>query len=417
MDGRIDLARACLQDCEHMSRRRFLGFTATLAASLALPHSSSQAASRDPRFLLVILRGALDGLSAVLPVGDPDFARVRAGFLEDVSQAGKPLPIGTMFALNPALARLAALYAQGQAAIVHAVATPYRERSHFDGQEVLESGLPVVTHGDSGWLNRAAAALPLAGSLAVRDSRALAVGPTVPLVLRGEAPVTSWSPDQLTDASEDTIARLLTLYQGRDPALAGALTHAATLGGQVLAGASALSPAGKGAEVVLQMADGAARLLARPDGPRLAALSIDGWDTHADEKPGTGRLGKLLGVLDQLFDRLHAGLAPVWSDTVIVAATEFGRTVHINGTSGTDHGTATAAFLLGGAVKGGQVIADWPGLAVKALLDGRDLMPTLDLRSVLKPILVSHLGLEPRIVAERVFPRSEDVASLTSILA
>jgi len=436
MPQNLDFSRCRLADCENLSRRTFLGFSTAFAASMLMPYRSSLAGMRDPRFLFVILRGALDGISAVMPVGDPDFAKVREGFMDDVRQAGAPLPLDSMFALNPAMKTLAELYARKQATLVHAVCTPYRDRSHFDGQEVLESGLPNVTHGDSGWLNRALAGLPVSAATP-KDRQGLAVGPTVPLVLRGDLPVMSWSPEHLRQSTPDTIARLLSLYQARDPALAEALQQAGTIAketqmnaamagngskpavmmtGDMRMASSVPTPPARGLDAMLAVADGAARLLVRPDGPRIAALSIDGWDTHADEKPGTGRLGKLLGLLDQLFDHLHKGLEPVWNDTVIVAATEFGRTVHINGTAGTDHGTGTIAFLLGGAIKGGQVIADWPGLADKSLLDGRDLKPTTDLRAVLKPVLTDHLGLDPRLINARVFPDSVAVAGLRNLL-
>ena len=413
----LDLAACPLADCESHSRRRFLGFSAAFAASLLLPARSSLAGARDPRFLFVILRGALDGLSAVMPVGDPEFASVRGGFMDDVTQAGAPLALNSMFALNPSLKTLSALYQAKQASIIHAVATPYRERSHFDGQEVLESGLPQVTHGDSGWLNRAVAALPASAILSGRDRKGLAVGSTVPLVMRGSVPVMSWTPEHLQQASQDTISRLMSLYQARDPALAQALQQAGVLASETSAMAKDGKPKpGQGKDAMLAMAAGAAKLLVRDDGPRIGTLSIDGWDTHAEEKPGTGRLGKLLGALDALFAQLHETLAPVWNDTVIVAATEFGRTVAINGTAGTDHGTGTVAFLLGGAVKGGRIIADWPGLAEKSLYEKRDLKPTTDLRAVLKPVLAEHLGIDRRDLEKTVFPSSSQVAGLTGLV-
>jgi len=433
----FDLSCCNFADCESLSRRGFLGFSTAFAASMLMPYRSSLAGTRDPRFLFVILRGALDGLSAVMPVGDADFMKVRDGFMSDVKQAGDPLPLDSMFALNPAMKSLSALYANKQAAFIHACCTPYRDRSHFDGQEVLESGLPGVTHGDSGWLNRALAGLP-ATTATDKDKRGLAIGPTVPLVMRGDLPVMSWSPEHLRQSTPDTIARLLSLYQARDPALAEALMQAGKIaketsemnaaiagntaapltGGPMMGDMRVISPQppARGLDAMLSIADGAARLLVMPDGPRVAALSIDGWDTHADEKPGTGRLGKLLGLLDQLFDHLHTGLAPVWNDTVIVAATEFGRTVRINGTAGTDHGTGTVAFLLGGAVKGGRVIADWPGLSDKALLDNRDLKPTTDLRAILKPVLTEHLGLDPRLIDAKVFPQSNTIAGMRNLI-
>ncbi len=412
-----DLASSCLAHCEQPSRRNVLGFSAAFAASLLLPARSSLAAARDPRFLFVILRGALDGLSAVMPVGDPEFATVRGGFMEDVAQAGRPLPLDAMFALNPSLKTLSSLYQSKQASIIHAVATPYRERSHFDGQEVLESGLPQVTHGESGWLNRAVAALPASAILSGRDRKGLAVGSTVPLVMRGAVPVMSWTPEHLQQASQDTVSRLMSLYQARDPALAQALQQAGMIASETGGMAKDGKPKpGRGQDAMLAMAEGAAKLLVRDDGPRIGTLSIDGWDTHAEEKPGTGRLAKMLGTLDALFAQLHETMAPVWKDTVIVAATEFGRTVAINGTAGTDHGTGTVAFLLGGAVKGGRVIADWPGLAEQALYEKRDLRPTTDLRAVLKPVLAEHLGIDKRELEQSVFPSSSQVAGLRDLV-
>lgn len=164
------------------------------------------------------------------------------------------------------------------------------------------------------------------------------------------------------------------------------------------------------------MAESAAQFLAKPDGPRIGALSIDGWDTHADQRPGTGRLGLLLRTLDQLIEVIARGLAPFWSDTVVAFVTEFGRTVRINGTAGTDHGTATIALLVGGAVRGGRVLADWPGLGPKALFEGRDLAPTTDLRGVLKGVLADHVGLSPAQLAETVFPASLSVPPLRGLV-
>ena len=407
--------------CEPLSRRQLLRRGVAAGGAFAtwslLPVLPAIAGTRDPRFLLVILRGGLDGLAAVMPVGDPDFARVRGGFMEDVTKAGQPLKLDGMFALNPAMSNLAALYAKREALVVHAVATPYRERSHFDGQEILESGLSRAVHGDTGWLNRALAlakanerAVVLAG--AGREN-GVSIGYTVPLVMRGAAPVLSWSPKHLPHANDDTILRLMMLYESRDPVLAEALRRGVAVEKDTAGMTPALMGGGNnggGAQAMLEMAEGAARLLSKSDGPRVGALSIDGWDTHAEEKPGTGRLGRLLGGLDQLFASLNKGLEPVWKDTVVAVVTEFGRTVRINGTAGTDHGTATCAFFIGGAVKGGRVLADWPGLSDRSLHEGRDLKPTTDLRAVLKSVLVEHMGLDRKLIDAQVFPNSDKVA-------
>jgi uncharacterized protein (DUF1501 family) len=387
-----------------------------------LPVRPSLAGSRDPRFLLVVLRGGLDGLAAVMPVGDPGLECHRRDFVADIAEAGEAARLDDLFALHPALPTLTRLYRRRQALIVHATATPYRGRSHFDGQEVLESGYERPMQADSGWLNRALALIearetvaPSAELGAALLSRGLAVGPTVPLVMQGPAPILSWAPQALPRASDDTVSRLLALYEARDPVLAEALSQSVAL--ERATGGMAVANQLPGEQAMLAMAEGAARLLVRPDGPRIGTLSIDGWDTHAGEGPGTGRLGRMLGALDRVIATLETGLEPVWQDTVVAIVTEFGRAVRMNGTAGTDHGTATAAVFVGGAVKGGRVLADWPGLADRALYQSRDLMPTTDLRSVFASVLTEHLGLEARQVARTVFPGSARLARLDQLFA
>ena len=252
------------------------------------------------------------------------------------------------------MTNFARLYDAKQALVVHATATNYRERSHFDGQDVLESGMPGPGRRESGWLNRAVAALPTGER--VGGARALAVGATAPLVMRGPAPILGWAPSGLAAPTDDLVARLMNLYDHTDPALAKALQ--AGLDADRLAdrqGMDALKPGGDVAALMRKAAEGAARLMAADDGPRVGALAFDGWDTHANEGGATGRLAQLLGGLDGAFAAFESELGPRWKDTVVVAITEFGRTAHINGTVGTDHGTATVAFLAGGALAGGRV--------------------------------------------------------------
>ncbi len=383
------------------TRRSLLLSGAAFAAWAYLPKFARAADNRDPRLIVVILRGALDGLATVAPLGDPDYAGLHGSIalLKDGQNAA--LPLDGFFGLHPAMPEFARMYRDRQAAIVHAVATGYRERSHFDGQDVLESGYPGPGRVQSGWLNRAIEALPRGE----RVTSGLAVGPTTPLVLRGAASTVGWSPVNLPNAADDTAMRLLQLYQDRDPALATALSQGLKL--DKLAVGDDMKPKGGNAVTAMkQVARGAAKLMAADDGPRVAALAFDGWDTHAQEGGPVGRLAQLLGGLDGALAEFQNGLGPHWRDTVVVVATEFGRTAKINGTAGTDHGTGTIALLAGGAVKGGRVIADWPGLANGRLLDGRDLAPTTDLRAVLKGVLRDHLGINERVLAERVFPDS-----------
>ncbi len=402
----------------HLSTRRELLLASGALFAWAYMPRLAQAEGRDPRLLVVVLRGALDGLAAVAPVGDPDWMRLRGNDALLLSGENAALPLDNLFALNPAMPNFHRMYKAGQAAVVHAVASPYRERSHFDGQDVLESGL-TKPGGDTGWLNRALASLQPADRVAGKD--AFAVGPITPLVARGPAPVLSWTPTRLQPASNDTVSRLLDLYRHTDPALARALEErnalAAIAKGGMDENANAPKPAGPVLAYFNEAASGAARFMARPDGPRVGALAFDGWDTHANEGTAHGRLSALLGALDGALAAIESGMGGVWKDTAVAVITEFGRTARINGTEGTDHGTATVALLAGGAVKGGRVIADWPGVAETALYQGRDLKPTTDLRAILKGILRDHLRADERALAQQIFPGSESVKPLGGLMA
>lgn len=390
-----------------MARRGLLRGAGVL---FAWPYATrlAHAAGRDPRLLVVVLRGALDGLAAVPALGDPAFDAARLA--PELREPAATLPLDGIFALNRNLPTLGALYQARQALILHAVATPYRERSHFDGQDLLESGMPNLLAGNrTGWLNRALAALPRGERLP--PPKGLAVAATIPVIMRGPAPVESWQRQAFRYADDDTASSLLDLYEARDPVLAAALRDGVLLDALTKADDKG-PPAAPGRPDFTTDAAAAARIMARPDGPRIAALGFSGWDTHADQGSIQGRLGRQLAALDEAIAALHAGLGPVWEDTVVAIVTEFGRTVQMNGTRGTDHGTATIALLIGGAVRGGRVLADWPGLAPAQLREGRDLAPTTDLRAVMSTVLAEHLGLDRRILAEQVFPETATLRRL-----
>jgi uncharacterized protein (DUF1501 family) len=373
-----------------------------------------------------VRRGALDGLGAVAPVGDPDWTSLRGD--RALRLDGKPpaLPLDGFFALNPAMPNFYRLYQAQQATIVHATATPYRERSHFDGQDVLESGLARPGAVDTGWLNRALMGLASDGQVDGRGSRVLGVGAVTPLVVRGKAPVMSWVPQQLLPASDDTQARLLELYRHTDQKLAAALEARIRLAALGPAGAvsepgpdDALAPQFGIARVRAYFAEAAgtaARLLAKPDGPRVGAVGFVGWDTHINEGAASGQLANLLGALDGAFAAIETNMGDAWGETVVAVITEFGRTARINGTDGTDHGTGTVAFLAGGALRGGRVVADWPGLKTAQLYEERDLKPTTDLRAVLKGLLRDHLRVEESVLASTVFPDSASVAPTAGLV-
>lgn len=394
------------------SRRALLLGGASFAAWAYLPKFARAADGRDPRLVIAILRGALDGLATVAPIGDPDYAGLHGSIALASSGPNAAIPLDSFFALHPAMPEFARMYREKHAAVVHAVATPYRERSHFDGQDVLESGFAGPGRVQSGWLNRALEALPRGE----RVMSGLAIGPTTPLLLRGAAPTVAWAPVNLPQAAEDTAARLIELYRNRDPALASALTQGLSLDKTAQGDDMKPKPGTNSAGAMRLVARGAAKLMAADDGPRIAALAFDGWDTHANEGGPVGRLAQLLGGLDGALAEFETGMGARWRDTVIVVATEFGRTARINGTAGTDHGTGTLALLAGGAVKGGRVISDWPGLKPANLFERRDLAPTSDLRAVMKGVLHEHLGLAERVLAEQVFPDSAPVKAMQGLI-
>jgi uncharacterized protein (DUF1501 family) len=409
----------------HLQTRRDMLLGSGALFAWAYMPKLARAEGRDPRLLVVVLRGGLDGLAMVAPVGDPDWVKLRGEKGLALDGKSPALPLDSFFALNPAMPNLNRLYRAQQATIVHATATPYRERSHFDGQDVLESGYDRPGHMDSGWLNRALALLEADGRINPHGARALAVGPVTPLVVRGPAPVMSWVPQRLLPASEDTQARLLDLYLHTDAKLARALQGRRDLMELGRAGgiSAVTAPADEriaGIARVRQyftdVAVTAAKYLARPDGPRVGAVGVSGWDTHINEGATGGQLANLLGALDATIPAFEQNMGDAWKETVVVFITEFGRTARINGTDGTDHGTGTVAWIIGGAVKGGRVIADWPGLKDADLYEERDLKATIDLRAVLKGVLQDHLRVDQRALAATVFPGSDDVKPMAGLV-
>jgi uncharacterized protein (DUF1501 family) len=404
-----------------VTRRQALAGTGALFAWAGVP-TLARAEGRDPRLLVIVLRGALDGLATVAPAGDPNWASVR----EDnaLAPGGKfaALKLDDFFAVHPAMPNLQRMFAAGDATVVHACATGYRERSHFDGQDILESGAMKPGSTSSGWLNRALDSL-VSDNIVQGDARQVfAVGPVTPLVVRGTAPVLVWAPQQVQPASEDTLARLLKLYKSRDEQLAHvleerlALTNILQSDGEKADQSEQAQRVSKLRAFYAEAATGAAQVLAHVNGPRVGALALEGWDMHASEGIVNGQLNGMLGALDGALAAAEKTLGAAWKETVIVVVTEFGRMVKLNGSNGTDHGTATVALLAGGALKGGRVIADWPGLKDTELYEGRDLKPTTDLRAVLKGLLSEHLRVDEDALDEDVFPGSDDVKAMMGLV-
>lgn len=382
----------------------------------------------DRRFIFIVLRGAMDGLNVVVPYGDSAYRGLRRDLaLDPPGQADGVIDLDGFFGLHPKLTHLADWYKEKSLLPIQAVATSYRDRSHFDGQDLLETGGTTPHAIDTGWLNRSLAALGGQGAGAARLG--LAVGDQVPLIMRGKIEVASWAPSNLPEANSSFISLVEAMYR-HQPQMSATLMAAvsATSFADQATGADGSGTAqmqqgrmqqGKGQKVgnaEFIMFNAAGKMLADPRGPRIAVLEMGGWDTHTAQGSIEGRLGKNLQLFDTALDGLRQGLGAIWDKTVILAATEFGRTAAANGTGGTDHGTATAALLMGGAVAGGHVLADWPGLASGKLYQDRDLAPTLDLRGIAKGVLRDHLAIDAAQLDQSIFPDSRQATAISGLV-
>ena len=355
------------------------------AAVLAMPRIAFAKAETERRLIFLIQRGAADGLATLAPTGDPAYAALRGDLAADLLDRPK---LGGLFALHPALTQIGTMYGKGEALFAHAVASPYRDRSHFDGQNVLETGGARPYDRQDGWMNRLIGLLPGPGV------KGLAVSATIPTALRGAFQVGSYAPSNLPDAPQDLLQRVAMLYEG-DPQLSGLWTEA--LQTRAMAGSMAMGNA-KGAAAAGKLI---ASLMAGPDSARIVMAESNGWDTHAGQR---GRLNGQLTGLDALLASLKENLGAAWAETLVVVATEFGRTAAVNGTGGTDHGTGSLAMLLGGTVTGGRILSDWPGLGQSQLYEGRDLKPTTSIDALLAGALAGHFRLDPAQVAPKLFP-------------
>lgn len=390
------------------TRRQLLQAGLGAVAGTMLPRMAFARVPGEKRFVFMLLRGGLDGLAAVPPLGDPDYAAQRGALALGLEAGG--LRLDTRFALHPAMPMAHDLYLAGEFAVVHAIAPPHRTRSHFDAQNVLEGGGVRAFQQRDGWLNRAlaAAGADIGGGLTIATA--------LPLTMRGAQPVASWAPRRATALAESFSDRVATMYAD-DPVLAPALARGLSIKASTGDGVASRDGIRSTRALTLQAnAKLAADFLRAPDGPRVAMLEGGQWDTHAGQGLLEGRLPRLLGDLDSAFGALKDGLGPLWRETVVVAVTEFGRTVSPNGSHGTDHGYGSAAFVAGGAVQGGQVMADWPGLAPRALFEGRDLMATTDMRRLIKAVLADHLNLATATLDHDVFPESSGILPLKGLI-
>ncbi len=378
-----------------ITRRRFLALAASSGGALFVPQITFAAAATDRRFVFVIQRGAADGLHIVAPYAEPEYAKLRGPFASEIGNATK---LDASFALHPALVETGKMYKAGEALFVHAVASTYRDRSHFDGQNVLETGGRAPYELKDGWMNRLTAHLPK------QKAAPIALAPTVPMALRGPAETTSYAPSALPEPNDDLLARVALLYQ-RDPLLHPLWSAAMETRNMATKGERGQDPAALGKL--------AATFLARANGPRIAMIETSGWDTHTQQ---AARLARLLGGFDAMLAAMRDGLGQSWAKTTILVATEFGRTAAENGSGGTDHGTASLVMLIGGAVKGGRIIADWPGLSQSALYENRDLKPTMALDALIAGAAGESLSLDPQLVMRAVFKDGLGAKPITGLI-
>ncbi|WP_029912408.1 DUF1501 domain-containing protein [Caulobacter sp. UNC358MFTsu5.1] len=430
-----------------LQRAAGLGVTVSFLGGSAFAAADGAMAKR--KMVVIICRGGMDGLTVSPPVGDPDYAALRG----DVAVTpDKALKLDGTFGLHPALESVHALALKGQARIAPAIASPDRARSHFEAQDVLETGAAQVYGVNTGWLNRT---LEVMGPSKVE---ALSVGATAPLILRGKVQAASWSPGKGVDETARLPTLLQDLYKA-DPMMGRAFargleteamaqqamtalnpaptpvsadaasmapkamwqnavnTSTATPQGMappaMASGPQAIAAQRQGREAARQLGSTLAGFMTQPGGPRIAAISLDGWDTHAGQ---VGQLNTRLSYLDAVLDGLNTGLGAEWSNTVVVAATEFGRTARVNGTGGTDHGTGSTALVLGGGLKTGGIIGDWPTLKQEALFENRDVRPTLDMRGLFKGVLAEHMGVDRAALESKVFPDSADAKTVTGLV-
>ena len=408
------IARGSAYSLAITRRGTLLGLAAVGAGgarlALADPAPAPSTAGDDPRFVVILLRGALDGLSAVPPYGDKDLMQLRGELLSPPpGRQGGLLDLGGFYGLHPALEGMHGLYAAGELLIVHAVAGSYRSRSHFQAQDYMESG--AEERMSSGWLNRALGALP---GGATRDTvePAVALRVTLPLLLRGPVKVGTYAAPAFLPLDLDLYRRIATMNRA-DPVTGPAIADALRERGFDQAAIVVSDQRTPESDAFTYLAASAGRLLSAPGGPQVAALELEGWDTHTGQST---RLPAALRQLDAGLLALKTELGEAfWRRTCVLVITEFGRTVRANGTGGTDHGTATCAVIAGRAAAGGVVHASWPGLSSANLFEDRDLQPTLDLRSVTKGLLAGHLGLDTSGLAS-VFPGSETAPPLRGLL-
>jgi len=378
-----------------LTRRAFLGAAGALTTLTLWPQLGAAAQrANDTRLLVILLRGGLDGLHVLVPTDDPAYRDLRG----DLAPTDT-LKLDAHFGLHPSLAFAHTLYGQRQLLPVVAIAPPYQQRSHFEAQDCLENGSARPSGASTGWLNRCASAMA--------GTEALSITTVMPLIMRGPGDASTWSPPLPEAVNPILLQRLQGLY-AHDPVLAASFQRAVDTQG--VSGGKGTGGKGRMAEATAA----AARFMSQANGPRIGFVEDSGWDTHANQ---AGVLKNKLAELDDGLRAFHDNAQAIWGRTVVVVVTEFGRTARVNGTGGTDHGTGGVALLAGGAVRGGRIAGDWPGLSSAALNEGRDLRVTTDMRALFKAVLAGHLKVDEGRLQTAVFPDSGKVPLMEGLLA
>lgn len=396
-----------------LTRRRLLANAVVGGTALLVwPKLTFAATGADTRFVFVLLRGGLDGLESVPPYGDPGYAAIRGALALSPSAAKPAHKLDNVFALHPSFDYAAQLYAQGQFMPVVAAAPPYWGRSHFQAQNCVENGTGKPDGAQTGWLNRCVACMP--------GVDALACAAVMPLTMRGPAKVDTWSPPLTTDVNPILLQKLQPLYAA-DARLAAPFARAVTQqddapasGNTAAMPAAPGTPAGRKIGGLPLMLGAAGGFMGKADGPRIAFVEDDGWDTHANE---AAIVTRKIAELDAGLAAFHQAIGAAWQRTIVIVATEFGRTAYVNGTGGTDHGTGGSMFLAGGALRGGRVAGQWPGIGAGELYQQRDVHATTDFRAVFKGVLAAHLGVPETLLEARVFPGSAAARPLGGLVA
>lgn len=384
-----------------LNRREFVIGLGAAGLLGTLPRVAFGAPGQGTSLLVVMLRGAMDGMDALRPYGDPNFSSLRSS-ITDAADIGSK--ISADFALHPSLVYADSLFAKKELLPIVAVAPPYRLRSHFDAQDCLENGTDKPGGATNGWLHRCVRAMP--------GSEGLALAAVMPLIFRGGGKVSNWSPPLKQAADDGLLHRLEALY-AYDALLAEKFVKALESKHEGMTKSNMMTNAGRGGAQLAAMMTAAGSFMSKAYGPRVAFVEDTGWDSHRGQ---AAQLKRKLAELDNGLKAFNLSAASIWSHTVVMVVTEFGRTAALNGTGGTDHGTGGLMLMAGGAVQGGRVMGQWPGLTGSDLYEGRDLRTTTDMRSVFKTVTTKHLGVAESAIESQLFPNSKNIRMMDSLL-